>query len=410
MNSAPRPSESDRLDPGAVRGVVGVLGGTQIVSWGVLYYAFPVLAPSIGRATGWSATLVTAAFSLSLLTAAVAGIPVGRAVDRFGPRHVMTAGSVLAFPALVAVAAAPTYPLFVAAWVLVGAATSTLLYPPAFAALTRWAGGDRVRAITVVTLAGGLASTVFAPLTAVLEEAWGWRGAYLVLAVVLLLVTVPAHWFGLRRHRWVPDRAHHHVDEDKSLPAVWRTAPFLMLLFAMSAVALCVYAVVINLVPLLTERGLSLRQAAVGLGLVGVGQFCGRLGYRWYADRTPTGTRTASVFAAVVATTAVLAVVSGPAAVLLVLSTFVGVARGVFTLIQATAVSDRWGTARFGHLNGIMSTPVMLATATAPWVGSALAEALGSYSAAFLVLAGTAALGVLLVPWTLPAVRRSSST
>jgi MFS family permease len=64
-------------------------------------------------------------------------------------------------------------------------------YQPAFAALTRWWGSDRVRALTVVTLAGSLASTVFAPLTATLAGHLSRRTTYAVLAGLLALVTVP---------------------------------------------------------------------------------------------------------------------------------------------------------------------------------------------------------------------------
>ena len=71
-------------------------------------------------------------------------------------------------------------------------------YQPAFAALTRWWGPDHVRALTVVTLAGGLASTVFAPLTAALADHLSWRHTYLVLAVILAAVTIPAHALALR--------------------------------------------------------------------------------------------------------------------------------------------------------------------------------------------------------------------
>lgn len=78
----PPASEPAPLEPRALRRVLGVLSTTQIVSWGVLYYAFPVVAPAIGRTTGWSPSMVTGAFSLSLLTAAIAGVPVGRAIDR----------------------------------------------------------------------------------------------------------------------------------------------------------------------------------------------------------------------------------------------------------------------------------------------------------------------------------------
>ena len=112
----------------------------------------------------------------------------------------MTAGSLVAVPGMLTVAAAPSLVVFYAGWVLVGAAMAGTLYPPAFAALTRWGGERRVRALTTVTLAGGLASTVFAPLAALLDDVagagarrtsscWAWPPS----------CTVPLHWRGLRR-------------------------------------------------------------------------------------------------------------------------------------------------------------------------------------------------------------------
>ena len=63
-----------------------VLCVTQIISWGMLYYAFPVLAPTIAADTGWSISATTAAFSPGLVVSALAGIPVGRLLDRIGAR------------------------------------------------------------------------------------------------------------------------------------------------------------------------------------------------------------------------------------------------------------------------------------------------------------------------------------
>ncbi len=154
-----------------------VLCVTQIVSWGVLYYAFPVLAPSIAADTGWSIAAITAAFSAGLVLAALVGIPAGRLLDRHGPRPVMTAGSVLAVPAVVIIGSARTFPVFVAGWALAGVAMAGTLYPPAFAALTRWWGRRRVTALTALTLLAGLASTVFAPLTAALLDGWAGSAA-----------------------------------------------------------------------------------------------------------------------------------------------------------------------------------------------------------------------------------------
>ena len=182
-----------------------VLCVTQIVSWGVLYYAFPVLAPSIAADTGWSVAAVTAAFSAGLVVSALVGIPAGRWLDRIGPRPVMTAGSVLAVPAVVIIGTARSFPVFFAGWVLAGVAMAGTLYPPAFAALTRWWGPRRVTALTALTLLAGLASTMFAPLTAALLEQLGWRHTYLVLAVVLAVVTIPAHCSGCADRGRDPD-------------------------------------------------------------------------------------------------------------------------------------------------------------------------------------------------------------
>ncbi|SFT33511.1 Major Facilitator Superfamily protein [Geodermatophilus amargosae] len=159
----------------ARRALVG-LCVTQVTSWGVLYYAFPVALVAITADTGWSAPAATAAFSAGLVVSAVAGIPVGRWLDRHGPRRVMTAGSVLAVPATVAIALAPDYAAFLAAWLVAGAAMSAVFYQAAFAALIGWYGDRRVRALTTLTLVAGLASTLFAPLTSVLVTELGWRG------------------------------------------------------------------------------------------------------------------------------------------------------------------------------------------------------------------------------------------
>jgi MFS family permease len=174
-------------------GVLAALCVTEIVSYGALYYAFTVLAPSIAKDTGWSTFALTAAFSGGSLVGAVAGIPVGRYMQRHGPRAIMSAASVLGAVGITAVALAPSYGVFLVAWLTVGLTTAGLYYTPAFSALTGWFGQHRVRAITTLTLAAGFASTIFAPFTAFLDTRLGWRGTYLVLAGIVLLITLPAH-------------------------------------------------------------------------------------------------------------------------------------------------------------------------------------------------------------------------
>jgi MFS family permease len=395
-------TDAGTLNRSGLRRVLAVLCGTEIVSWGVLYYAFPVLAPAMVADTGWSIGTVTAAFSLGLIVAALAGIPAGRWLDRFGPRRVMTAGSVIAVPAVVGIATAPTVAWFFAAWSVAGLAMAGVLYPPAFATLTRWWGPRRVTALTALTLLAGLASTIFAPVTAALLAQLGWRQSYLVLAGVLAVVTVPAHLFGLRGPWPAPDPADRPGKAGHTPTAIVRSRPFLTLVPAIALGTFAAFAVVVNQVPLLIERGLSTATAAWALGLGGLGQVLGRLGYTSLTRHAGVRMRSVLVLGALAATTTLLALLPGPAVALIAAAMLAGSARGVFTLLQATAVSDRWGAAHYGRLSGLLLAPATVATALAPWAGAALSEVLGGYPAVFVLLAALAAVAAVLAVGTVP--------
>ncbi|MFD4258673.1 MFS transporter [Streptomyces sp. NPDC058534] len=370
------------------------LCATQITSWGIVYYAFPVLNPQITASTGWPAGATTAAFSAALLVSALAGIRVGRIIDHRGPRTVMTAGSVLGVLSILIVAAAPNLLIFVAGWLLAGLAMASTFYQPAFAALTRWWAPDHVRALTVVTLAGGLASTLFAPLTAALADHLSWRATYAVLALVLAVVTVPAHALALDAP-WpkAPPAPAHAAD---GVDQVAHSRQFWLLAAALTLSAFTVYAVVVALVPLLLERGFTTTMAAWALGLGGAGQTLGRTLYATLARRTGVRARTVALIALGGLTTAALALVPGPYALLVVLSVAAGMVRGNLTLLQATAITDRWGTTHYGRLSGLLAAPATAASALAPFVGAALAVPLGGYPRLFGLLALISAFAALV--------------
>jgi MFS family permease len=364
---------------------------TQNTSWGILYYAFPVLSPEITAATGWPTRATTAAFSLAVVVSALVGIGVGRIVDRRGPRALMTAGSALGSASLLLIATAPDLLVFFVGWSTAGAAMAATFYAPAFAALTRWWAPDHVRALTLVTLAGGLASTVFAPVTAALTDRLGWRDTYLVLALVLAAVTVPAHATALNAPWPAPEPA----TLGTSASAITRSRTFGMLVVALTLSAFATYAVVVALVPLMIERGFSVADAAWALGLGGAGQTVGRVFYARMARTTTARLRLAVLTALGSLTTAALALVPGPYAVLVALSVALGMIRGNVTLAQATAVTDRWGAAHYGRLSGMLGVLPSAAGALAPFAGAALAGSLGGYSHLFLLLAALAAIASL---------------
>ena len=376
---------------GAPRGGLAALCITQTVGWGVLYYALIAAVRPISEDTGWEPALVTGAFSTGLLVSAVAGIFVGRILDRTGPRALMIGGSLVGVLALVLVALAPNLPVFFAAWVLAGAAQAAVLYQPAFTVISRWYGPARIRPLTVLTLVAGFASTIFAPATAALSGWLGWRVTFLVLAGLFGLVTVPLHARYLNTS-WIrtPPKDPAALAR-RRVRATRRSPEFLGLQALMVLLCLGLYTVTLNIIPLLTEKGADYASAALGLGLVGAGQVGGRLLF----GSIPAGARLPVITGAGATAVLLLAALPGPAPVLIAAGMLAGAVRGCQTLLQATVVADRWGSQDLGALQGVFAAPLTAVTAIAPAAGTLLAGWLGTYTAMAYAMAaatGTAAI------------------
>ncbi|KAA1429436.1 MFS transporter [Nocardioides antri] len=384
----------------APRGVLAALCVTVTISYGALYYAFAVLAPTITADTGWSMTAITAAFSLGLLVSGLVGVVAGRTIQAEGPRRAMVAGAVVGAAGLGMVAGASSYLWFVVAMVLCGAGAAGLFYAPAFAALTHWYGAGRVRALTTLTLVAGFASTIFAPLTTALADLTSWRTTYAVLAVLLLVVAVPTHAIALH-HPWPAHTDTEHVTPDRE---VLRSPAFVLTAAGATLTKLAMFAALVALIPLLVGRGMTPTLAAWALGLGGAGQVIGRVAFPRLTAVTNVRQRVLWGTTAMALTTLALAVVPGPALLLIGLAMVAGAARGVYTLVGATLVTDLWGPERYAAINGVLGAPISVATALGPFAGAWIAELTGGYPETFAVLAALAAVGSAL---SVLAVRRA---
>src|SRR3954447_4441514 len=180
-----------------------VLGITQIIAWGALFYPVVLTVPLIAADYGWSTTFAMGGFSLALLTGGLVSPLVGRLIDRHGGHRVMPVGSLLAALGLVALVHAEHPLAYLAVWMLLGVAIAASLYDPAFATLGRIFGAGARSPITALTLAGGFASTVSWPATYALLQPLGWKGTYLFYACLLAFVAAPLHAWALPRTRAV---------------------------------------------------------------------------------------------------------------------------------------------------------------------------------------------------------------
>lgn len=378
--------------PPRLGGRLAALSIGQVISWGILFYALIVASPAIADDTGWPVALVTLSFSSGLIASAAAGVFVGRWLDARGPRLIMTIGSVVGPAGLIVVVIAPNLAVFTIGWVIAGFAQSAVLYQAAFTVIARRYGSRRRGAMTILTLAGGLASTVFVPIVASLLTVTDWRTTFLLLAGVLLVTTVPLHWFSLER-RWRPIVHDGHANLH-TVSSVIRTRRFWMLEASMLALAAALFSVTLALIPLFTEKGMSYQLAALALGLLGAGQVIGRLLYvaipHTAAPWIPL-TATAGLSAVFLA---LLALVPGPPWLLISIGIAAGAIRGAQTLVQGSAVADRWGTHNYGAINGVVAAPITFVGAFGPALGPLLVLATGSYSTMAMIAVALAAISL----------------
>lgn len=162
-----------RRDPRYGWVLVGALGTTQIVSWGVLYYAFAVFLTPMQGELGLSTAEITGAFSLALGVSALAGLAVGRWLDRHSPRAPITAGSLLAALLVLAWSRVDSLAGLYLVFAGIGIAMAAVLYEPAFIVITKWFSIRRRAALTALTLIAALASLIFSPLSEYLVAALG---------------------------------------------------------------------------------------------------------------------------------------------------------------------------------------------------------------------------------------------
>src|SRR5438128_1484819 len=117
--------------------LVLTLGVTETISWGVLYYAFAVYLTPMQAELGWSRGEMTGAFSVALLVAGLAAIPVGRWLDRHGPRLLMTLGSIAATGLVLAWSRVDGIQQLYLLWAAIGLAISATPHNPAFCTAPR---------------------------------------------------------------------------------------------------------------------------------------------------------------------------------------------------------------------------------------------------------------------------------
>jgi MFS family permease len=376
---------------------VPVLGLTQILTWGTLFYPPVLTVPLIAAERGWPVSFAMGGFSVGLLTGGLVAPKVGRSIDRIGGNLVMACGSLGGAVGLVAQATLAHPVAYFITWMVLGAAMAANLYDPAFATLGRIFGSGARRPITLITFAGGFASTVSWPATLFLLGLVGWRGTYFVYAAVLTFVAAPLHAFALPRERADPHapRAAHAIDFGPTIRPEGLT--FIILIAAFTFYAFIPSALSSQLLAIFRRGGLD-AEVAVAIGaLFGPAQVLIRLAEFIFGSHYHPLNIARAALTLLLCAFAMLLLSGISIAAAGLFAILFGMSNGLLTLTRGSVPLALYGPHGYGAVVGRIAGPSLVAQAAAPFVVAFIAEHVSDIGAlAFVALIGCIALACFL--------------
>lgn len=376
---------------------ITALGVAQILGWGTSFYFPAVLAPPIVRDTGWSFGWVVSGTSIGLLVAGLIAPHVGAFIDRRGGRPVLAASSLLYAAGLLGIGVAPSLPMYLLAWVVLGLGMGTGLYDAVFAALGKLYGKDARTPITNLTLFGGFASTVCWPLSALLAETFGWRGACLVYAAMHVAISLPLQ-MAVMPPLSVTQRDASAADPGAEVVTPASSIPHQRAIFALLALVLTISAgigsiVVVHLLIFLQARGADFALAVTLGTLFGPSQVGARFVERLFGARYhPIWTMVASCALMLIG----LALLLGSFPVLVLTILLYGAGYGIMWIARGTLPLSLFGPDRYATLMGRLAFPSLIVQALSPAAGAWLIERSGA-DVTMAVLTAFAAVNVALI-------------
>lgn len=392
--------------------LVGVLGITTIISYGTTAYAFGVLLAPIARDQRWSRADLSGAYALGILVAGVLGLPVGRAVDRFGGRALMSLGSALGGAVLLTLATVHEVGEFVLLWgVGLGLANALTFYPVSFTIVTNWFQRRRGAAMALLTTVGGLASAIFIPTSGLLVAHLGWRDTLLVLGLTQLVVALPLHVLIIRRHPedlgLSPDGGAKEPAAESEVTANAREAgatmsealrhpAFWLLTLAGGVDQLAAMVVWVHQIPFMIARGFDPVFAASIAGLLGLASLPGRFVLNHASDRF--GARLLLILVLTTHCVGIVALILARSEVGLVAYVLVyGIAFGARSPLRASVMAEHFGRRAYGSITAAQGVGMAVPAAFGPLAAGWLYDRLGNYQLAFWLTAGAFAVAAALI-------------
>jgi MFS family permease len=370
----------------AARATAG-LGFTQIVGWGTTFLMPSVLGRHIEESLGLASEVVFAGITVMFGVGALLAPQVGRLIDRSGARTMMASGSALYAVSLAALAFSQGLVSYLLCWAAMGIASTLALSTPSSIALAQVAGPGARRAIAMLAIVGGFASTVFWPLSGALDVALGWRGTLLVYAAIHLFACLPVHLLVLPRQ----PPAHHLAaaanPAASGVPSEVRSRAFLLLSVTLASGAFVFTGAMVHMIELMRGLGHPAASAVFLASLIGPSQVTVRLFELLFGHRYSIMNSAVFGSAMLILGLGVALIDGGNFVVALLCIVSYGIANGLKAVQRATLPLALFGRGQFGAYMGRLALPQGIVSASAPPAVAAVLSTWGTTGALWLIFA-----------------------
>ena len=370
----------------ATRATAG-LGFTQIVGWGTTFLMPAVLGRHMQDSLGLASEVVFAGITVMFGVGALLAPQVGRLIDRTGARTLMASGSALYAVSLAALAFSQGLVSYLLCWAAMGVASTLALSTPSSIAIAQVAGPGARRAIAMLAIIGGFASTVFWPLSGALDVAVGWRGTLLVYAAIHLFACLPVHLLVLPRQ----PPAHHLAaaanPAASGVPSEVRRQVFLLLSVTLSSGAFVFTGAMVHMIELMRGLGHPAASAVLLASLIGPSQVTVRVFELLFGHRYSIMNSAVFGSAALVLGLGAALIDGGNFIMALACIVSYGIANGLKAVQRATLPLALFGRGQFGAYMGRLALPQGIVSASAPPVIAAVLSSYGTAGALWLIFA-----------------------
>jgi MFS family permease len=377
--------------------------------------SFGVYVKPLEADFGWDRAAISGVAALSLLCFGAAQPIIGRLIDRYGPRGVLT-GSLLALGISVLATASvqELWQLYLTYGIVVSLAAGGPSMATVSAVAARWFEARRGLVIGLAMSGVSVGQVMLIPLAMWLTASFGWRAGYAALGAIVCVVALPVVWlfvrsdpasmgslpFGARPDKARGAAATLAAERSVGVLGAVRTLPFWLLA---GSYFVCGYStsglVDTHVVPYAIEHGVPNMAAASALGLMGAVNTLGAIAAGYVADRY--GRRNPLAITYFVRGLSLLWLLTvRDAAALHVFAVVFGLSY-IATVPPTTALTaDIFGRKSVASIFGWIFLMHQIGAASGSLVGGIIYETTGSYLPAFLsgaILCLTASAMVLAI-------------